>query len=66
MDTEKEKEVHAEHVPAYVPPIGDFDLGSMDPVEYAAREKRLVRKIDFRLMPCLVLMIILKFVNPFN
>jgi len=31
-----------------------------DPVEYQALEKKLVRKIDWRLMPILVAMIILK------
>jgi hypothetical protein len=31
-----------------------------DPDEYQALEKRLVRKIDWRLMPVLVVMIVLK------
>lgn len=35
-------------------------IESMDPAEFAAKEKALVRKIDFRLMPCLLAMIILK------
>jgi len=64
MDTEKPKAAHAEQIPTL--PIGDIDLDSMDPADYAAKEKLLVRKIDIRLMPCLVLMIILKFVNCFN
>jgi hypothetical protein len=32
----------------------------MEPAEYAAKEERLVWKIDLRLMPYLILMIILK------
>ena len=44
------------------PTAGDFDaLYAMEPAEYAAKEKRLVWKIDFRLMPCLILMIVLKY-----
>lgn len=35
-------------------------IESMDSVEFAAKEKVLVRKIDLRLMPCLLAMIILK------
>ncbi len=31
-----------------------------DPTEYARLEKKLVRKIDWRLMPVLVVMIVLK------
>ncbi len=31
-----------------------------DPAEYEALEKAVVRKIDFRLMPVLIIMIILK------
>ena len=38
-------------------------LGSMDPAELAAKEKALVRKIDLRLMPCLIFMIVLKYVH---
>lgn len=37
-------------------------LDTMDPAEYTAKEKKLVRRIDLRLMPCLVLMIVMKFV----
>jgi hypothetical protein len=35
---------------------------SLDPVEFARREKALLRKIDLRLMPCLLGMIVLKLV----
>jgi hypothetical protein len=35
---------------------------SLDPVEFARREKALLRKIDYRLMPCLLGMIVLKLV----
>ncbi|KAF8866524.1 MFS transporter [Acephala macrosclerotiorum] len=35
----------------------------MDPVEYAKKEKRLVWKVDLRLMPCLILMIILNYLD---
>jgi hypothetical protein len=38
----------------------DADEGLSDAVEYALREKALVRKIDMRIMPCLFAMIILK------
>jgi hypothetical protein len=38
----------------------DVDEGLDDAVEYALREKALVRKIDRRIMPCLFAMIILK------
>ncbi len=38
----------------------DADEGLGDAVEYALREKALVRKIDRRIMPCLFAMIILK------
>ena len=34
--------------------------------EYDATEKRLVRKVDFRLMPVLIAMIVLKFVIALN
>jgi hypothetical protein len=45
------------------PTVEDFEaLDLLDPVEYAAKERRLRWKIDLRLMPCLVLMIILKYV----
>ncbi len=37
-------------------------LDAMDPAEYEAKEKKLVRRIDLRLMPCLILMIVMKFV----
>lgn len=40
-------------------------LESLDPVEFARREKALLRKIDYRLMPCLLGMIVLKLV-PFH
>ncbi|TVY55192.1 putative transporter [Lachnellula cervina] len=47
------------------PTAGDFDaLEAMEPTEYAAKEKRLVRKIDLRLMPCLIFMIVLKYNFP--
>lgn len=36
-------------------------LANMDPAERAAMEKRLVRKLDMRLMPVLVVMIVLKY-----
>ena len=35
-------------------------LDNMSSEEYAAKEKKLVRKIDIRLMPMLVVMIIMK------
>lgn len=35
----------------------------MDPAEYAAVEKRLVRRIDTRLLPVLIGMIVLKYVG---
>lgn len=38
-------------------------LESLDPVEFARREKALLRKIDYRLMPCLLGMIVLKWVT---
>lgn len=56
METEKPEDAHAERVT----PISDIDIDNMDPDEYAAKEKRLVQKVDIRLMPCLILMIILK------
>ncbi|TVY90080.1 MFS transporter [Lachnellula willkommii] len=46
------------------PTAGDFDaLEAMEPTEYAAKEKRLVRKIDLRLMPCLIFMIVLNYLD---
>jgi hypothetical protein len=36
------------------------ELDLMSPEEYAAKEKKLVQKIDFRLMPLLFLMIVMK------
>jgi hypothetical protein len=36
-------------------------ISNMDPAERAALEKRLVRKLDTRLMPVLFVMIILKY-----
>lgn len=46
------------------PSANDFDaLDIMDPVEYAKKEKRLVWKVDLRLMPCLILMIILNYLD---
>jgi hypothetical protein len=38
-------------------------LDTLDPAEYAAKEKRLVRKIDARLMPCLILMIVMNYLD---
>jgi hypothetical protein len=38
----------------------DDVLAHMSPEEYAAAEKKLVRKIDMRLMPCLFAIIIMK------
>lgn len=35
-----------------------------DPDEYAALEKKLVRKVDWRLMPVLIAMIVLKYALP--
>ena len=35
-------------------------LNGVSPEEYAAKEKKLVRKIDLKLMPILFLIIILK------
>jgi len=48
-----------------VPPTaGDFTaLDAMEPAEYAAKEKRLVWKVDLRLMPCLIIMIVLKYTS---
>ncbi|CZR50886.1 related to permease of the major facilitator superfamily [Phialocephala subalpina] len=46
------------------PSVDDFDaLDIMDPVEYAKKEKKLVWKIDLRLMPCLILMIVLNYLD---
>jgi hypothetical protein len=45
---------HAAQIPDELP---------SDPAEYQALEKKLVRKIDWRLMPVLVSMIILKYVE---
>ena len=46
------------------PSAEDFDaLDLIDPVEYVKKEKRLVWKIDLRLMPCLILMIILNYLD---
>jgi hypothetical protein len=43
------------------PTEGDFNaVDALEPSEYAAKERKLVRKIDLRLMPCLILMIVLK------
>ena len=36
------------------------ELDLMSPEEYAVKEKKLVRKIDLRLMPLLFLMIVMK------
>lgn len=36
------------------------ELDLMSPEEYALKEKKLVRKIDLRLMPLLFLMIVMK------
>jgi hypothetical protein len=41
----------------------DMLIESLSPQDYAAKEKRLVRKIDIRLMPMLILMIVLKYVT---
>tara|TARA_R110002060_G_scaffold24018_6_gene32610 strand:- start:37 stop:195 length:159 start_codon:yes stop_codon:yes gene_type:complete len=43
------------------PTLEELDLiEAMDPVEYVAKQKKLVRRIDMRLMPCLILMIVMK------
>jgi hypothetical protein len=51
-----------QHGFAPVPALQEFydELDLMSAEEYAAKEKRLVRKIDFRLMPLLFLMIVMK------
>ncbi|OAF60424.1 hypothetical protein VC83_03600 [Pseudogymnoascus destructans] len=36
---------------------------SLDPVEFARREKALLRKTDYRLMPCLLGMIVLNYLD---
>lgn len=38
----------------------DEIIDNLSPEEYAAAEKKLVRKIDLRIMPCLFTIIILK------
>lgn len=38
----------------------DVIIDSLSPEDYAAAERKLVRKIDFRIMPCLFTIIILK------
>jgi hypothetical protein len=45
-------------VPALQPFYDELDLLSIE--EYAAKEKKLLRKIDLRLMPLLFLMIVMK------
>jgi hypothetical protein len=45
-------------VPALQPFYDGLDLLSIE--EYAAKEKKLLRKIDLRLMPLLFLMIVMK------
>lgn len=45
------------------PTLDELDsLAVMDPTEFAAKQKLLVRKIDLRLMPMLILMIVMKYV----
>lgn len=38
----------------------DDEIAQLTPEEYLVAEKRLVRKIDLRIMPCLFLVIVLK------
>ncbi|KAG4426706.1 hypothetical protein IFR04_000137 [Cadophora malorum] len=46
------------------PTLEELDLiEAMDPVEYAAKQKKLVRRIDMRLMPCLILMIVMNYLD---
>jgi len=40
-----------------------LDYLPADPAEYAAVEKRLVRRIDFTLLPVLIVMIVLKYIT---
>ncbi len=48
--------------PVPAPPLQQFynELDLLSIEEYAAKEKELLRKIDFRLMPLLFLMIVMK------
>jgi hypothetical protein len=46
------------HIESPVTPRSGIE--SMDPAEFSAKEKKLIKKIDLRLMPCLLAMIILK------
>jgi hypothetical protein len=62
----KANTMQADRPPGYAPVAAlqqHYDqLDVMSPSEYAAKEKKLLRKIDLRLMPLLFLMIVLKFV----
>lgn len=42
---------------------GPAILGHLSAEEYAAKEKKLLRKIDLRIMPCLFCMIVLKYAS---
>lgn len=59
MTTESESKHHVSHQEE-----ADQTLNFLpcDPVEYDALEKKLVRKVDWRLMPVLIAMIVLKYV----
>lgn len=52
----------ANSMTAQRPEIIQEHMENLDPVEFARREKALLRKIDYRLMPCLLGMIVLKLV----
>lgn len=52
----------ADNMTAQRPEIVQEHIENLDPAEFARREKALLRKIDYRLMPCLLGMIVLKLV----
>jgi hypothetical protein len=64
MADEKNTNSQVENQPGFapVPALQQFydDLDCLSTEEYAAKEKKLVRKIDLRLMPLLFLMIVMK------
>ncbi|KAH9218978.1 MFS transporter [Leptodontidium sp. 2 PMI_412] len=46
------------------PTLEELDaISTMDPLEYKIKQKKLVRRIDMRLMPCLILMIIMNYLD---
>ncbi|KAF2139294.1 uncharacterized protein K452DRAFT_74939 [Aplosporella prunicola CBS 121167] len=60
QDLDKHGNTHVENV---VDPALNDELAQLSPEQYAAAERKLIWKLDLRIMPCLWLMIVLNYLD---